>query len=120
MPDRRLAVNRSIDGRGLIPWLYFKGISAGDFFEALSVVLGEDSPNLSPSVVVVSVGVLFAVLGFTAPNAVGPVERCPDADPLSNRLGRHARGDCRHFLSRCHSGGSYNAAIRPGSDGARL
>ena len=36
----------------LIPWLYLKGISTGDFSEALQSLLGEGAPNLSPNVVV--------------------------------------------------------------------
>jgi putative transposase len=42
--------SKSIDE--LIPWLYLKGISTGDFSEALQSLLGEDAPNLSPNVVV--------------------------------------------------------------------
>jgi transposase-like protein len=36
----------------LIPWLYLKGISTGDFSEALQSLLGEDAPGLSPNVIV--------------------------------------------------------------------
>jgi len=36
----------------LIPWLYLKGISTGDFSEALSALLGKDAPGLSASTVV--------------------------------------------------------------------
>jgi len=36
----------------LIPWLYLKGISTGDFSEALQALLGPDAPNLSANVVV--------------------------------------------------------------------
>ena len=35
----------------LLPILYLRGISAGDFQEALGVLLGQDAPNLSPAVV---------------------------------------------------------------------
>ena len=35
----------------LIPVLYLKGISTGDFQEALSAIMGPDAPNLSPSVI---------------------------------------------------------------------
>ena len=42
--------SKSVDE--LIPWLYLKGISTGDFSEALSALLGKDAPNLSPNVVV--------------------------------------------------------------------
>jgi transposase-like protein len=42
--------SKSIDE--LIPWLYLKGISTGDFSEALQSLLGEGAPNLSPNVVV--------------------------------------------------------------------
>jgi putative transposase len=35
----------------LIPWLYLKGISTGDFSEALGAILGPDAPNLSAATV---------------------------------------------------------------------
>src|SRR4051812_2355238 len=35
----------------LIPWLYLKGISTGDFSEALQAILGADAPNLSATTV---------------------------------------------------------------------
>lgn len=35
----------------LIPWLYLKGISSGDFAEALAALLGESAANLSASTV---------------------------------------------------------------------
>lgn len=40
---------RSLDA--LLPTLYLRGISTGDFQEALSALLGKDAPNLSPCVV---------------------------------------------------------------------
>jgi putative transposase len=40
---------RSLDA--LLPILYLRGVSMGDFQEALAALLGEDAPNLSPSVV---------------------------------------------------------------------
>jgi putative transposase len=40
---------RSLDAR--LPILYLRGISLGDFGEALAALLGKDAPNLSPSVV---------------------------------------------------------------------
>jgi transposase-like protein len=36
----------------LIPWLYLKGVSTGDFGEALQSLLGEHAKGLSPNVVV--------------------------------------------------------------------
>jgi putative transposase len=39
---------RSIDA--LLPILYLRGISTGDFQDALATLLGKDAPNLSPSV----------------------------------------------------------------------
>jgi putative transposase len=42
--------SKSIDE--LIPWLYLKGISTGDFQEALQALLGEQAKGLSPNVVV--------------------------------------------------------------------
>ena len=41
---------RSVSLDALLPVLYLKGISTGDFQEALSALLGADAPNLSPSV----------------------------------------------------------------------
>ena len=35
----------------LLPVLYLRGISTGDFQEALAALLGQDAPNLSPSVI---------------------------------------------------------------------
>jgi putative transposase len=35
----------------LIPWLYLKGISSGDFAEALGAILGPDAPNLSATTI---------------------------------------------------------------------
>jgi hypothetical protein len=35
----------------LLPVLYLKGISTGDFQEALSAIMGPDAPNLSPGVI---------------------------------------------------------------------
>src|SRR5512135_2183351 len=35
----------------LLPILYLRGISTGNFQEALSALLGKDAPNLSPAVI---------------------------------------------------------------------
>lgn len=35
----------------LIPWLYLKGVSTGDFSEALAALVGPDAPGLSPTTV---------------------------------------------------------------------
>jgi putative transposase len=40
---------KSLDA--LLPVLYLRGISTGDFQEALGALLGRDAPNLSPSVI---------------------------------------------------------------------
>jgi putative transposase len=40
---------RSLDA--LLPILYLRGVSTGDFQEALAALLGPDAPNLSPSVI---------------------------------------------------------------------
>jgi putative transposase len=36
---------------GLIPWLYLKGVSTGDFSEALQAILGPEAPGLSAATV---------------------------------------------------------------------
>ena len=35
----------------LLPILYLRGVSMGDFQEALGALLGKEAPNLSPSVI---------------------------------------------------------------------
>jgi putative transposase len=40
---------RSLDA--LLPILYLRGLSVGDFQEALAALLGRDAPNLSPAVI---------------------------------------------------------------------
>jgi len=35
----------------LLPWLYLKGISTGDFSDALAALLGRDAPGLSPQTI---------------------------------------------------------------------
>src|SRR5881227_2577619 len=44
-----LKKTRSLDG--LIPWLYLKGVSTGDFSEALQALLGPDAPGLSATTI---------------------------------------------------------------------
>ena len=41
--------NKSIEE--LFPWLYLKGVSTGDFSEALAALLGKDAPGLSASTI---------------------------------------------------------------------
>lgn len=41
--------SRSLDA--LLPVLYLRGVSSGDFQEALTALLGTDAPNLSPGVI---------------------------------------------------------------------
>ena len=40
---------KSLDA--LLPILYLRGLSTGDFQEALGALLGKDAPNLSPAVI---------------------------------------------------------------------
>ena len=42
-------IRRSKSLEVLLPWLYLKGISTGDFSEALQALLGPDAPGLSPA-----------------------------------------------------------------------
>src|SRR3984957_11868688 len=44
-----LRKTRSLEG--LLPWLYLKGVSTGDFAEALQAILGPDAPGLSAATV---------------------------------------------------------------------
>lgn len=40
----------------LLPWLYLKGVSTGDFGEALAALLGPDAKGLSAKTVTLSIG----------------------------------------------------------------
>ena len=60
MEDDRVRFTSAILPRGarrshsldaLLPVLYLRGISTGDFQEALTALLGQDAPNLSPGVI---------------------------------------------------------------------
>src|SRR5713226_1851318 len=42
---------RTLSLDALLPVLYLRGVSMGDFQEALAALLGRDAPNLSPSVI---------------------------------------------------------------------
>ncbi len=44
-------LRRSRSVEELLPWLYLKGISTGDFSEALSALLGPDAPGLAASTI---------------------------------------------------------------------
>jgi putative transposase len=44
-----LRKTRSLEG--LLPWLYLKGVSTGDFSEALQALLGPDAPGLSATTI---------------------------------------------------------------------
>jgi putative transposase len=41
--------SKSLDA--LLPWLYLKGVSTGDFSEALQALLGPEAPGLSPATI---------------------------------------------------------------------
>jgi len=45
-------LRRSKTMEEFIPWLYLKGISTGDFSEALQTLLGEQAKGLSPNIIV--------------------------------------------------------------------
>ncbi len=49
LPPRCARRSRSLDA--LLPILYQRGVSMGDFQEALGALLGRDAPNLSPSAI---------------------------------------------------------------------
>ncbi len=45
-------LRRSKSVEELLPWLYLKGVSTGDFSEALAALLGPDAPGLAASTIV--------------------------------------------------------------------
>jgi len=44
-------IRRSNSLEALLPWLYLKGVSTGDFSEALQALLGAEAPGLSPATI---------------------------------------------------------------------
>jgi len=44
-------IRRSNSLEALLPWLYLKGVSTGDFSEALQALLGSEAPGLSPATI---------------------------------------------------------------------
>lgn len=44
-------MRRSKSLEALLPWLYLKGVSTGDFAEALQALLGPEAPGLSPATI---------------------------------------------------------------------
>src|SRR5215470_4761920 len=44
-------IRRSKSLEALLPWLYLKGVSTGDFSEALQALLGPDAPGLSSATI---------------------------------------------------------------------
>ena len=44
-------IRRSKSLEALLPWLYLKGVSTGDFTEALQALLGREAPGLSPATI---------------------------------------------------------------------
>ena len=45
-------LRRAKSVEALLPWLYLKGISSGDFSEALAALLGPDAPGLTASTII--------------------------------------------------------------------
>ena len=44
-------IRRSHSIEALLPWLYLKSVSTGDFSEALQALLGPEAPGLSPATI---------------------------------------------------------------------
>ena len=68
-------LRRAKSVEALLPWLYLKGISSGDFSEALAALLGPDAPGLTAS----TIGRLKAVL-------VGRIRSLAKARPFGSAL----------------------------------
>jgi putative transposase len=78
----------------LIPWLYLKGISTGDFSEALAALLGKEASGLSPANVVrLKQGWETEFQAWGSRSLTGPRRgRCPPGDwrhpPREGALGQ--------------------------------
>ena len=80
----------------LIPWLYLKGISTGDFSEALTALLEPDAPGLSATTVVVRLKEVWRgarSIRRHASSAVGCARRptCLIRCPKASRAKRNRR-----------------------------
>ena len=112
---------RSLDA--LLPILYLRGVSMGDFQEALAALLGKDAPNLSPSVVARLRGeweadyarwqrrdlsarryVYVWADGVYLQARMEPQAECPTTKASRGHAGSH----------RCHARGPEGAARLPG------
>ena len=89
---------KSLDA--LLPVLYLRGISTGDFQEALAALLGKDAPNLSPAVISRLTAVVarrvraLAEAGFVgAPIPVCVGRRCIPAGSHGRPQRMHAGAD---------------------------
>ena len=89
---------KSLDA--LLPILHLRGVSTGDFGEALSALLGRDAPNLSPSVV-----------GRLKADWEADHERWQRRD-LSARRHVHVRADGVYLQARMGEADGPNAAER--------
>ena len=73
-------LHRSKTIEELLPWLYLKGISTGEFGEALAALLGRDAPGLSPGTVsrlkVAWVAEQSTSAGGTAPSRAASTSIC--------------------------------------------
>jgi hypothetical protein len=88
---------RTVSLDALLPVLYLKGISTGDFQEALSAILGPDAPNLSPSVV-------SRLTAADYQDGAGDAAECHPLEPFG-----HGRGDGYFAFAR----GAYLGGSRP-------
>jgi len=94
---------RSLDA--LIPWLYLKGVSTGDFSEALSALLGPDAPGLSQATVSRLKAAWQEYLMAGRPH--GLEETQPEGQALSLRVGRRGVFQCADGPGRSMRAGTH-------------
>ena len=104
---------KSLDA--LLPVLYLRGISTGDFQEALAALLGKDAPNLSPAVISrLTTRMAGRVRALADPRFVG----APVRVRLGGRrvpAGPHGRPQRMHAgADRCDAGRQEGADRLPG------
>ena len=81
----------------LLPVLYLRGVSTGDFQEALAALLGKAAPNLSPAVISRLTAQWQADYAFSGPVPSGPASR-PHPPTRIRIAGPRGRGSARHRM----------------------
>src|SRR3954468_21895117 len=97
---------RSLDA--LLPVLYLRGVSMGDFQEALGALLGKEAPNLSPSAIT-------RLRDTWQPSTTTLAFKKSVWVPICPACKQETLIDCRAILTVTSTTGSSHSSTRPGA-----